>query len=353
MRHVIVPVLVVALLSPTLSLARDKIRPMLSDAPTEQEYAESREAILYEVNPMGASYKAGIRSGDVLTAINGNAVRTINDALPLIHSASGSVALDIKRSNEFRKIIVHLPPPRLVGDPPRFGFAFIPDKTQLSMSTDNTNEMTMADVVLSGVGIRACVNELGNYYVVGVALKNLEKKNISAPYSVSLRNSNGTIARFMTPNELLYATYGGQGGYVPPPPPPVSFVLPSTYVISSSSTTIGGITRTQGTITPMGGSLQQGLQTLQQGMYSFGVGLGRLKAAKTAAEKQQFETWLNNNYLRNTTIPPDTHYMGIVYFAKGLQDADGVVLTVGIDERNSVDMSFVRGAKESKKKKRK
>lgn len=351
MRHIVVSILVIVLLLPTLSLARDKIRPMLSDAPTEQEYAATREAILYDVNPRGLSYKAGIRSGDVLTAINGNAVRTINDAVPLLHSASGSVVLEVKRGNVVLKKTVSLPSSSHTGETPKFGFAFIGAKTQLSMSAGDTNEMTMADANLNDVGIRACVSELDNYYLVQMAIKNFGKKSIVAPYSVSLRNSNGIMARFLTPDELLYATYGGQGGYVPPPPPPVSIVLPSTYVISSSSTTVGGITRTQGTITPMGGSLQQGMQTFQQGMYSFGVGLGRLKAAKAAAEKQQFESWLNNNYLRKTTILPDAGYMGVVYFAKGPQDAEGVILTVGLDEGNSVDMSFVRGAKESKKKK--
>lgn len=338
----IVGALFAVLFMPAHVAAKNKITPMISNAPSEEEYGK-REAILYGITPNSPAQKAGMQKGDVIISVNGTSVETIKEAYPLLESARGQCALTVKRGNSIIEKKVIVPEPE-GGKPPRFGFNFTPDKIQMSLPDEKTKALLTAQIGNNNVGIRASVDEMKDYYRVWVVIKNFGKKDILAPYGIVLKHDNGTLLKMMTPQEILYAAYGGKNVYIPPAQPITN--LPTSYTMSSTTTVTGNMMNTQGIITPN----DSGMYAMQEGLNNLTRGMAIARARSLAENSHQDEVWLNNNYLRNTTIAPNTTYKGVVFFAKGLQDADGIILTVSPIERVNFDMSFIRSKNEGVKK---
>lgn len=303
---------------------------MISMAPSEEQIENQKTSVIVQgVYQNSPAAKSDIRVGDVIVTINEEPVSSIKDALILLQNSANNCSIALKRgSSSLKKNIV------LNSQSPRLGTDFIAGP--ISISEESSKELTGCKNIIGNVVSIADVKESKEYYRVGVYLKNLGKNSVVAPYNVLLQDNNSLMLKLMTPQELLYAWHGGV--YIPAPQ--IINSLPTSYNVSSTSTVSGGTVNTESTITATNS---------YNGFNMLAGALATRRAVKAVANRQADEVWLNNNYLKKTEIPADALYQGAVFFAKASNNAQGVKLTVYVDEKHSVTCAFVSKAKVSKK----
>ncbi|MFH0799001.1 MAG: PDZ domain-containing protein [Pseudomonadota bacterium] len=321
--------------------AKNQWRPLFSTAPSEEEIVNKKgEVIIRQVTPSFPAAKAGIRAGDVLVSIGEKPVDSIMGAISLLDGDAKKASVVIKRNGVSSRKNVILNP-----QPPKFGISFI--NGEVSVADSDTHMQTGCELLFENTSLVASIAESDSFYQVWLYIKNIGKKTIIAPYNVMLQDGASTMLRMMTPQELIYAMYGNLNNvYIPPPPPTAS--IPTSYNVSSTSLTTGGITRRDSTVTPS----NSGVNNLQHNLYNLGVAIGMRRAAKTMARKKNDEVWLNNNYLRRTEIPPGAAYKGALFFAKSSNNPQAITLTTYPDDKLSGTCHFKSRQGETKSKKR-
>lgn len=303
---------------------------MISAAPSEEEIENQKTNVTVRGVSQGSpAAKSGIRPGDTIVVINDEPVNSIKDATALLSSSTNNCNLLLKRGGIPLKRNIILNP-----QPSRLGAYFYDGPT--SVPVEPSKEMTGCKNIIGNIVIIADVKETKEYYRVGVYIKNFGKAQIVAPYNVLLQDNSSLMLKLMTPQELLYAWHGGV--YTLTPQAITS--LPTSYNVSSTSTVSGGSVNTESTITAANN---------YNGFNMLAGALAAKRVVKAVANRQADEVWLNNNYLRKTEIPAGALYQGALFFAKSSNNAQGVKLTVYVDEKHSVTCDFESKTKASKK----
>jgi S1-C subfamily serine protease len=86
------------------------LQPLTPDLAQQFGLKDTHGAVVTDVNPGGPGEKAGLKSGDVITAINGNKVQDSNELTLAVtqHSPGEGVTLDLFRNGQAQKVTVTL-----------------------------------------------------------------------------------------------------------------------------------------------------------------------------------------------------------------------------------------------------